>query len=270
MKYISTLLLLFFIVQNICAQQEHMEIYVTDIIAIPQNSMSEFVTIPLQTKLDKKLYSFSQDEPKIIAFNPYNTTRDYYHAVKLNSSTNDYEIQVIVPPNRFANMYFVTTLTQDESPFLTVEFSLYHKSSEDVLFSQSQKYDKVNRYKLKWNQFINTFFKAYFSSENIATWENRLEELKTKKAKVKQKRHSAHSTVQTVNTPTPAPIKPKNLDETITIAALQKALRDRGYDPGSDLGISGKTQEAINKFQEDNNLRVGRLDKKTLDALGIY
>ncbi len=264
MRY-TIILILFLFLQNIYAQQGRMEIYVTDIIAIPQNSMSEFVTIPLQTKLDRKLYSFAQNNNKIIAFNPYNTTRDQYHLVKLNSRNKDYELEVIVPPNRFANMYFVTTLIQDESQFLTVEFSLYHKSFEDVVFAQSKAYDKTKGYKLKWNKFINTSFEEFFSPKNIATFDDRIEVLKVEKEELAEKKRleKAYTTKQTK-------VK-RSKNGQVTIRELQEALRDKGYDPGPNDNVLGtRTKVALTKFQKDNNLKVGQLDKATMKALGFF
>ncbi len=51
---------------------------------------------------------------------------------------------------------------------------------------------------------------------------------------------------------------------------VQRALRDRGYDPGPiDNVIGTKTKAALVKFQKDNGLPVGNLDMETLKALGV-
>ncbi|MCB0515250.1 MAG: peptidoglycan-binding domain-containing protein [Chitinophagales bacterium] len=60
-----------------------------------------------------------------------------------------------------------------------------------------------------------------------------------------------------------------------TISAIQRALRDRGYDPGPiDNVLGGQTREAIQKFQKDNGLAVGitgnNVPYETLKALGLY
>lgn len=56
-----------------------------------------------------------------------------------------------------------------------------------------------------------------------------------------------------------------------TIQAVQQALKDKGFDPGSVDGVNGSaTRAAIKKFQAQQNLTAdGRLGPKTLDALGI-
>ena len=54
------------------------------------------------------------------------------------------------------------------------------------------------------------------------------------------------------------------------ISAIQRALKARGYDPGPiDNALGPKTRQALQKFQRDNGLPVGRLDKETLRALGV-
>ena len=51
---------------------------------------------------------------------------------------------------------------------------------------------------------------------------------------------------------------------------VQRALRDRGYDPGPiDNVIGTRTKAALVKFQKDNGLPVGNLDIETLNALGV-
>ena len=51
---------------------------------------------------------------------------------------------------------------------------------------------------------------------------------------------------------------------------IQRALRDRGYDPGPiDNVIGVRTKAALVKFQKDNGLPVGNLDMETLKALGV-
>jgi hypothetical protein len=54
------------------------------------------------------------------------------------------------------------------------------------------------------------------------------------------------------------------------VRRIQDALRTRGFDPGpSDDVFGAKTRAALHKFQEANNLPVGGLDAKTLEALGV-
>jgi len=59
----------------------------------------------------------------------------------------------------------------------------------------------------------------------------------------------------------------------ITVAMnrqIQRALRDRGYDPGPIDDIIGvRTKAALVKFQKANGLPVGNLDMETLKALGV-
>lgn len=52
---------------------------------------------------------------------------------------------------------------------------------------------------------------------------------------------------------------------------LQRALRDRGFDPGPVDGISGpKTREAVREWQRQNNMQAtGRPDQQMLGMLGI-
>ncbi len=55
-----------------------------------------------------------------------------------------------------------------------------------------------------------------------------------------------------------------------TIAKLQEALNERGYDAGEPDGIMGRgTQKALEKFQKENSLATGGITYETLDALGI-
>ena len=54
------------------------------------------------------------------------------------------------------------------------------------------------------------------------------------------------------------------------INAIQQALQREGYDPGNmDNQMSGKTKEALIKFQQDKGLPVGNLNIETLKALGV-
>lgn len=54
------------------------------------------------------------------------------------------------------------------------------------------------------------------------------------------------------------------------ISRVQRALKDRGYDPGVIDGVmGGRTKAALEKFQQDNNLPVGNLNKETTNALGV-
>ncbi len=57
---------------------------------------------------------------------------------------------------------------------------------------------------------------------------------------------------------------------TYTITQLQQTLLDKGYNPGPIDGVIGsKTNAALEKFQQDNSLPIGGLNKDTLDALGL-
>ncbi|MGF1532738.1 MAG: peptidoglycan-binding protein [Bernardetiaceae bacterium] len=54
------------------------------------------------------------------------------------------------------------------------------------------------------------------------------------------------------------------------ILEVQKALKDKGYDPGPLDGVMGaQTRAALKRFQEENNLPVGNMNKETMRALGI-
>ncbi len=51
---------------------------------------------------------------------------------------------------------------------------------------------------------------------------------------------------------------------------VQQALVDAGFNPGPVDGVSGaKTVSAIESFQKQNGIPVGKLTKKTLRALGV-
>ena len=51
---------------------------------------------------------------------------------------------------------------------------------------------------------------------------------------------------------------------------IQRALRDRGYDPGPIDNIIGtRTKAALVKFQKDNGLPIGNLNVETMKALGV-
>ncbi|HLH07227.1 MAG TPA: peptidoglycan-binding domain-containing protein [Terriglobales bacterium] len=56
-----------------------------------------------------------------------------------------------------------------------------------------------------------------------------------------------------------------------TVEAAQKALTDRGYNPGTADGIDGpQTRAATSKFQADQGLtQTGRLDADTLEKLNV-
>ncbi len=54
------------------------------------------------------------------------------------------------------------------------------------------------------------------------------------------------------------------------ILAIQKALKEEGYDPGPlDNSMGTKTKDALVKFQQDKGLPIGNLNMETLKALGI-
>lgn len=51
---------------------------------------------------------------------------------------------------------------------------------------------------------------------------------------------------------------------------VQRALRDRGYDPGPINNVMGTlTKAALVNFQKSNNLPIGNLDIETMNALEI-
>ncbi len=55
-----------------------------------------------------------------------------------------------------------------------------------------------------------------------------------------------------------------------TIRNIQAALSAKGYDPGPADNVMGtKTKIALKKYQMDNNLPIGNLDKQTLESLGL-
>ena len=54
------------------------------------------------------------------------------------------------------------------------------------------------------------------------------------------------------------------------IRKVQQALVNAGFNPGPVDGVSGaKTVSAIENFQKQNGIPVGKLTKKTLRALGV-
>ena len=55
------------------------------------------------------------------------------------------------------------------------------------------------------------------------------------------------------------------------VKAVQKALQDKGMDPGPIDGIMGpKTMAALKAFQKDQKLaESGRLDDQTREKLGV-
>ncbi len=54
------------------------------------------------------------------------------------------------------------------------------------------------------------------------------------------------------------------------ILAIQKALQQKGYDPGPlDNQMGAQTRAALTRFQRDYNLPVGALDMDTLRVLGV-
>lgn len=62
---------------------------------------------------------------------------------------------------------------------------------------------------------------------------------------------------------------PASLNE-IVISQVQLALKGRKYYSGGISGVLDKdTQTAIEKFQNENALPIGRLDKDTIEALGF-
>jgi len=54
------------------------------------------------------------------------------------------------------------------------------------------------------------------------------------------------------------------------IRSVQQALKDKGYNVGAVDGIMGAgTKAAINKYQQENGLPVGQLNKETMKSLGV-
>ena len=54
------------------------------------------------------------------------------------------------------------------------------------------------------------------------------------------------------------------------IRQVQRALKDRGYDPGPIDGVLGtRTKSALQQYQEKSGLPVGNLNKETLGSLGV-
>lgn len=54
------------------------------------------------------------------------------------------------------------------------------------------------------------------------------------------------------------------------VRKVQQALVNAGFNPGPVDGVNGaKTVAAIESFQKQNNLPTGKLDKRTLRALGV-
>jgi peptidoglycan hydrolase-like protein with peptidoglycan-binding domain len=76
-----------------------------------------------------------------------------------------------------------------------------------------------------------------------------------------------HKEPDTIVQPKNAPVK---LNPTV-IQDAQRALAEKGYDPGPADGVSGpQTRVAVKNFQADQNLaQTGRLDQKTLAALNV-
>ncbi len=58
--------------------------------------------------------------------------------------------------------------------------------------------------------------------------------------------------------------------DSYTIRQIQNALKERGYSPGPIDNILGRqTKSALTKYQKDNGLPIGQLDKETLRSLGV-
>ncbi len=64
-------------------------------------------------------------------------------------------------------------------------------------------------------------------------------------------------------------ICPKDISKTV-ISQLQLSLKEKGVYTGLSNGFMGlQTKDALRKFQQDNGLPVGNLNKRTLLALGL-
>ena len=58
--------------------------------------------------------------------------------------------------------------------------------------------------------------------------------------------------------------------DTNTIAGIQSALREAGYNPGRVDGVLGaQTYKAVDRFQRDNNLMRGQITLETVEKLGL-
>lgn len=54
------------------------------------------------------------------------------------------------------------------------------------------------------------------------------------------------------------------------IRSVQRALKNKGYNPGPIDGVYGsQTKSALQKYQSDNGLPLGNLNKETLASLGL-
>jgi len=76
---------------------------------------------------------------------------------------------------------------------------------------------------------------------------------------------------QLIYAPAVSPHDESNAPGPARVMAMQQALRDRGYDPGTIDGIMGsKTASALRRYQELEHLSVtGRMDAKTAAKLKI-
>ncbi|ALQ50183.1 peptidoglycan-binding domain-containing protein [Nitrosomonas ureae] len=94
-----------------------------------------------------------------------------------------------------------------------------------------------------------------------------------------QSMDSAESDIDAVgidieNNEAPAPIADDGDDivkpDTAMIRDIQQALVNAGFNPGPVDGKSGgKTTAAIEAFQKENGIVPGKIDKRTLRALGV-
>ncbi len=90
---------------------------------------------------------------------------------------------------------------------------------------------------------------------------------------------SAESNIDTINTDVEANEAPEPViddgddivkPDAAMIRDIQQALVDAGFNPGPVDGKSGgKTVAAIEAFQKENGITSGKIDKRTLRALGV-
>jgi peptidoglycan hydrolase-like protein with peptidoglycan-binding domain len=61
------------------------------------------------------------------------------------------------------------------------------------------------------------------------------------------------------------------VEDLSTVQAVQRVLREQGYDPGpADGTLSAKTVQAVKQAQAERGLApTGRLDRRTVAALGV-
>jgi Putative peptidoglycan binding domain len=62
----------------------------------------------------------------------------------------------------------------------------------------------------------------------------------------------------------------KDMTESL-VTKVQKALNEKGYNVGTPDGrMGGKTREMLMKYQKENNLPEGNMNKATVESLGVH